>query len=95
MHLWDRFLPQAVLTLNMLTTSRISPKISVATHLDGQYNYNRAPMAPPGNIIIAHETPNHRQTWAPHEQDGWYIRLLWSIIKPTGYKLAKLGVNGW
>jgi hypothetical protein len=30
-------------------------------------------MAPPGTIIIAHETPNRRRTWAPHGQDGWYI----------------------
>jgi hypothetical protein len=30
-------------------------------------------MAPPGTRIIAHETPNHRVTWAPHGQDGWYI----------------------
>jgi hypothetical protein len=30
-------------------------------------------MAPPGTIIIAHETLTHRRTWAPHGQDGWYI----------------------
>jgi hypothetical protein len=30
-------------------------------------------MAPPGTRIIAHETPNRRRTWAPHQQDGWYI----------------------
>jgi hypothetical protein len=29
-------------------------------------------MAPPGTIIIAHETPGRRTTWAPHGQDGWY-----------------------
>jgi hypothetical protein len=76
MHMWDRLMPQAILTLNMLRTSRINPKISVATHLNGQYEYNRAPMAPsapPGTIIIAHETPNRRRTWAPQRQDGWYI----------------------
>jgi hypothetical protein len=72
-HLWDRFLPQAILTLNMLCTSRINPKISAATNLDGKYKYNRAPMAPPYPRIIAHETPNHRGTWTPHGQDGWYI----------------------
>jgi hypothetical protein len=73
MHLWDRLLPQAILALNMLCTSRINPKISAATHLDGQYEYNRSPMAPPGTRIIAHETPNRRRTWATHGQDGWYI----------------------
>jgi hypothetical protein len=73
MYLWDRLLPQAVITLNMLRTSRINPKLSAATHIFGQYDFNRAPMAPPGTRIISHETPSTRQTWAPHGQDGWYI----------------------
>jgi hypothetical protein len=73
MHLWDRLLPQAVITLNMLRTSRINPKLSSSTHIDGQYDYNRSPMAPPGTRIIAHETPSRRRTWEIHGQDGWYI----------------------
>jgi hypothetical protein len=73
MHLWDRLLPQAIITLNMLRTSRINPKLSAATHIFGQYDFNRAPMAPPETRIIAHETPSRRRTWAPHGQDGWYI----------------------
>jgi hypothetical protein len=73
MHLWDRLLPQAVITLNMLRTSIINPKLSAATKIYGQYDFNRAPMAPPGTRIIAHETPNRRRNWAPHGQDGWYI----------------------
>jgi hypothetical protein len=73
MHVWDRLLPQAVMTLNMPRTSRINPKLSAAMHIFGQYDFNRAPMAPPGTRIIAHETPIRRRTWAPHGQDGWYI----------------------
>jgi hypothetical protein len=57
----------------MLRTSRINPKISAATHIFGQYDFNRAPLAPPGTRIIAHETPGRRRTWAPHGQDVWYI----------------------
>jgi predicted Abi (CAAX) family protease len=57
----------------MLRTLRINPKISMATHLNGQYEYKRAPMAPPDTRSIAHETPNRRRTWAPHGQKGWYI----------------------
>jgi hypothetical protein len=70
MYLWDRLLPQAVITLNMLRTSRINPKLSASTHIYGQYDFNRAPIAPPGTRIIAHETPHTRRTWAPHGQDG-------------------------
>jgi hypothetical protein len=73
MHLWDRLLPQAFITLNMLRTSRINPKLSAATHIYGQYDFNRALMAPPGTRIISHDTPNRRRAWAPHGQDGWYI----------------------
>jgi hypothetical protein len=73
MHLSGRILPQAVMTLNMLRTSRITPKLSAATHILGQYDFNKAPMAPPGTRIIAHETPGRRRTWAPHGQYGWYI----------------------
>jgi hypothetical protein len=73
MHLWDRLLPHAVITLNMLRTSRINPKLSAATHIYVQYDLNRAPMAPPETRIIAHETPSRRRNWAPHGQDGWYI----------------------
>jgi hypothetical protein len=57
----------------MLRTSRINPKLSAATHIFGQYDINRAPMAPPRTRIIAHETPNRRRTWDPHGQDGWYL----------------------
>jgi hypothetical protein len=73
MHLWDRLLPQAVITLNMLRISRINPKLSASTHILRQYDFNRAPMVPPGIRIIAHETPNRRSTWTPHGQDGWYL----------------------
>jgi hypothetical protein len=73
MHLCNRLLPQAVITLNMLRTSSINPNISASTRLDGQYDYNRLPMASPGTIIVAHETPSHRRTCAPHGQYGWYI----------------------
>jgi hypothetical protein len=72
MRLWDRILPQAVITLNMLRTSQINPKLLAATHIFGQHDYNRAPITPPGTMSIAHETPGRRQTWAPHGQDGWY-----------------------
>jgi hypothetical protein len=49
MHLLDRLLPHVFITFNLLRTSRINTKLSAATHIFGHYNFNRAPMAPPGN----------------------------------------------
>jgi hypothetical protein len=57
----------------MLRKSRINPKLSASTHIFGQYVFNRAPMAPPGTRMKAHETLNRRSTWAPHGLDGWYL----------------------
>jgi hypothetical protein len=91
MHLWDRFLPHAVITLNILRKSSINTKLSAHTHLYGQYDYNRAPMTPPGTIILTHETPNRRRTWAPppmNKMDGMVDRR-WSITDATQYTQPK------
>ena len=73
MHLWDKLLPQAEITLNLLRTSRTHPKISSYTHQNGPFDFNRTPLAPPGTKIILHEKPKQRQTWAPHGLEGWYL----------------------
>jgi hypothetical protein len=73
----------AVIKLSMLRTSRINTKLSDSTHIDGPYYYNRAPMAPPGTRIIAHETPNHRRTWEPMDKMAGTLDHLWSIIDAT------------
>jgi hypothetical protein len=57
----------------LIATLWHNPKLSAATHIFGQYDFNRAPMVPPGTRIIAHETPSRRRTWAPYGIDGWYI----------------------
>jgi hypothetical protein len=71
MHLWDRLLPQAEITLNLLRTSRLHPQLSAATHYHGLVDYNRTAFAPPGFKTIAHEKPGKRRTWAPHGQHGY------------------------
>jgi hypothetical protein len=68
MHLWDRLLPQAEITLNLLRTSRLHPQLSAAAHYHGLVDYNKTAFAPPGCKIISHEKPGKRRTWAPHEQ---------------------------
>jgi hypothetical protein len=57
LHLWDRLLPQAEITLNLLRTSRLHPQLSAAAHFHGLVDYNKKAFAPPGCKIIAHEKP--------------------------------------
>jgi hypothetical protein len=73
MHLWDRLLPQAEITLNLLRTSRLHPQLSVAAHYHGLVDYNKTYFAPPGCKIIAHEKPGKRRTWATHGQNGYSL----------------------
>jgi hypothetical protein len=73
LHLWDRLLPQAEITLNLLRTSRQHPQLSAAAHFHGLIDYIKTYFAPPGCNIIAHEKPAKRRTWAPHGQHGYSL----------------------
>jgi hypothetical protein len=64
LHLWDRRLPQAEITLNLLRTSRLHPQLSAAAHFHGLVDYNKTSFAPPGG---------KRQTW--HLTDNMDIPL--------------------
>jgi hypothetical protein len=46
--LWDRLLPQAEITLNLLLTSRLHPQLFAAAHFHGLVDYNKTAFAPPG-----------------------------------------------
>jgi hypothetical protein len=70
MNLWDRLLPQADITLNLLRTSRLYPQLSATSHYHGLVDYNKTAFASPGCKIIAHEKPGKRRTWAHHGQHG-------------------------
>jgi hypothetical protein len=73
MHLWDRLLPQAEITLNLLRTSCLHTQISATAHYHGLVDNNKTDFAPPGCKVIAHDKPGKRQTWAPHGQHGYSL----------------------
>ena len=73
LHLWDRLLPQAELTLNLMRGSRLNPKLSAWAQLHGTFDFNKTPIAPPGIRVLVHEQSDTRTTWSPHASDGWYI----------------------
>ncbi|KAI2490112.1 Reverse transcriptase (RNA-dependent DNA polymerase) [Fragilaria crotonensis] len=72
LHLWDKLLPQAELTLNLLRGSRLNPKLSAHAQMHGHFDCNRTPLAPPGIRVLVHIKPSERTTWSPHGADGWY-----------------------
>ena len=72
-NLWDKLIPQANITLNLLRASRINPQLSAYAQVFGAFDYNKTPLAPPGIAILQHIRPEKRQTWAPHALSGFYI----------------------
>ena len=52
---WDRLLPQAEMTLNLLRSSRLNPKLSAHAFLFGQFDYNKTPIVPPGTKVVVHK----------------------------------------
>ena len=73
LHLWDRLIPHAELSLNLLRDSNTHPHLSAHSHWEGVYDYNAHPLAPPGCKIVVHETLEQRGTWDEKGKEGWYI----------------------
>lgn len=73
MKLWDKLLPQAEITINLLRQSNATPTVSAYAHLNGPFDYNKMPLAPMGCSVQVHEKSDARGTWAFHSIDGWYL----------------------
>jgi hypothetical protein len=77
LHLWDRLLPQAEHTLNMLRPSQMTPTISAYAYLWKQHDYNANPFAPLGCKVEAHLVPTIQESWAPHTASRFYVGNAW------------------
>jgi hypothetical protein len=47
--------------------------MSAYAQLNGNFDFNRTPLAPPGTRIIAHEKLDQRASWYPHGLDSYYL----------------------
>ena len=63
---WDRLIPQAVMTLNMLRPSRINPLLAAYNQIWGNFNFDKTPLAPPGCKVVVHEAPDTRGSYCSH-----------------------------
>ena len=71
--LWDRLLPQAEITVDLLRQSNATPNVSAYTHLSGPFDYNKMPLAPMGCAVQVQKKTDKRGTWSYHAMDGWYL----------------------
>lgn len=70
---WDHLLEQAELSLLLLRSSRTNPQLSSYAYLNGNFDFNKTPLAPPGTKIAIHNRPNSRPSWGFHAEEGYYI----------------------
>jgi hypothetical protein len=73
LQLWDEFLPQVKLTLNMLHFSRKNPNKSANQEVYGSFDFNKTPLASLGAKALVYDDPGSCTSWAPHATDGFYV----------------------
>ena len=73
LELWDKLIPQCIMTLNLLCKSRINPKLSAFSQTEGAFDFNKTPLSPVGINVIVHKKPQSRPAWSPHGIDDWYL----------------------
>ena len=70
LNLWNKLLPQAELTLNILCKSNANPKILRHAHLFGPFDFNRLPLAPLRCTVQIHAPAERRLSWRTRAQKG-------------------------
>ena len=73
MQLWCELLQQAEISINLLRSSRKNPKLSVYALLEGEFNFNKTPLAPPGTKALVFSDSDTRTSWETHAKDAWYV----------------------
>ena len=57
MYIWERLIQQTYITPNLLRPSWRNPKISAYAMLEGQFDFNKNSLAPPGTRLIVQKDP--------------------------------------
>ena len=73
MYLWGRIIPLETINLNLPIPERINPRISDQEILNGVFEYNRTPLAPPGARVVVHDMLSKRAILKPNEKNGLYL----------------------
>jgi hypothetical protein len=71
---WPDLLPSSELTLNHLRPWALYPTLSAWHGLHSPpFNFAAHPIHPPGQLVIAHDSPQQRKSWARHGTRVFFI----------------------
>ena len=72
-NLWDLYLPQTEVTLNLLQKATLDPSILALAYFHGPFNYDATPLGPLGCNIIAHKKMVTRNSWDFRGKADWNV----------------------
>ncbi len=73
LQLWDEFLHQAKLTLNLLHFSCRDPSKSANKEIHSPYDFSKTLIAPIGTKGLVYNNPAVRASWASHRTNAFYV----------------------
>jgi hypothetical protein len=53
--------------------SWVNPKLSAYAYLNGNFDFNKMPLSPPGTKVLVYLKPDQQASWAYHGEEGWYV----------------------
>jgi hypothetical protein len=73
LQLWDKFLPQVELSLNLLRFFRCNPRDSANQELYGSFDFNKLHLALLETKALVYNNPLTKASWALHATEGFYV----------------------
>jgi hypothetical protein len=70
LQLWDKFASQVKNTLNLMQALRIDPNMLAYEAIQGPYDWNHFPLAPPGCKAVIYKIPNAQGLWGSRGTDA-------------------------
>jgi hypothetical protein len=83
--LWCHLLEPAELTLNLLSQSRVAPKILAFAHVHGTHDYMQKPFAPIRCAVQMHVKSDDRLSWDKDWNQVSTWAHPWNITNVSGY----------
>jgi hypothetical protein len=91
---WPKLLPMAELTLNHLPKWHPKPSLSAWHGLRGfPHDFAAKPIHPPGQLVVIHDSPLKRASWARHGVRGFYLGPALSHYRSHNCFLPKTGAT--
>jgi len=102
LNLWDEFIPQCEITLNLLHPFALDPAVSAYEGLHrATFDFSNHPIAPCGTRVLCFESPDIRRTWSPHGVKGFYLgpslhhHRVFRIWIPTTSRVRESDTVAW